>query len=62
MLKDAYTSYFSVPFDEATNNESKEELLISKKYWFNRQNEIILTHLESVFFDKSGLSLNRHDW
>ena len=49
MLQDAYKSFFSVLYDETTNNEGKKELQISIKYWSEKHNEVVTSHLTSIF-------------
>ena len=43
-LEDAYTSCFSLLFDETTNNESKKGLQITIKFWSK-----IIMNLDTVF-------------
>ena len=49
LKKDIRDSFYSLLFDETTNNESEKELQIMIRYWSKLKNEIVTRHLETFF-------------
>ena len=49
MLEDAKSSYYSLLYDETTNNSNHKELQVGIRYWSSKDNEISFHHLKTVF-------------
>lgn len=42
-------SYYTLFYDETRNSENKKELQIAIRYWSNSHNQVIISHLETLF-------------
>ena len=49
LLKDINSSYFTLMFDETTNNVSTKELQTSIRFWSKEKNEVVSHHLETFY-------------
>lgn len=49
MLEDAKNSYYSLLYDETTNNSNHKELQVGIRYWSTKDNEVSFHHLKTVF-------------
>lgn len=49
MLDDIANEYFTICYDETTNNESKKEMQIKLRYFSECEGRIVENHLESFF-------------
>lgn len=54
MLQEAKKTYFSIQYDETTNNKGKKELQINIRYWSDVHNEVVIHHLETIFIGKAS--------
>lgn len=49
MLEEARASYYSLQYDETTNNAGRKELQIRVRFWSSKVDEVVSCHLESFY-------------
>lgn len=52
-IKDAENTYYSICFDETTNESSQKELQIAIRYWSNSECQIVQRHLQTFFMGRA---------
>lgn len=49
LIADAHKSWYTIIYDETTNNEGRKELQVAIRYWSETEQEVVVKHLETFF-------------
>ncbi|XP_048511379.1 uncharacterized protein LOC125500995 [Athalia rosae] len=53
ILEDCSAAWYTLIYDETTNNESKKELQVALRYWSETEELVVIHHLETFFLGQA---------